>query len=98
MNLQSPENTGDKCLTNLNPSQQKALIGLLNAERSHVLNWWACLNEMRINKQLPEWARSGPFGGHADYDAWAEDRKALNLALFGQCDIPYDQQRPAPTL
>ena len=98
MNLQAPENTGDKCLTNLNPSQRKALIGLLDAERSHALNWWTCLNELRVNKQLPQRAKPGPFGSHADYDAWAEDRKTLNRALFGQSNIPCDQQRQVPTL
>jgi hypothetical protein len=71
-------------IIDLTHEQQKTLARLLDAERRHVLNWWTCLNELRIHKQLPEWARSGPFGRHADYNAWAEDRKALNRALFGQ--------------
>lgn len=82
------------CLVRLDPAQREAIAALLDAERKHVSSWWACLNELRLHKELPEWASSGPFGKHADYDAWAEDRKALNRALFGR-DLIQGQQ-PAP--
>lgn len=82
------------CLVRLDPAQRKAVAALLDAERKRASSWWACLNELRLSKELPEWASAGPFGKHADYDAWAEDQKALNLALFGQELIQV--QKPAP--
>lgn len=86
--------TANDCLVRLDPAQREAIAALLDAERKHVSSWWACLNELRLHKELPEWASSGPFGKRADYDAWAEDRKALNRALFGR-DLIQGQQ-PAP--
>lgn len=82
------------CLVRLDPAQREAIAALLDAERKHVSSWWACLNELRLHKELPEWASSWPFGKHANYDAWAADRKALNRALFGR-DLIQGQQ-PAP--
>lgn len=74
-------------LSVLNDEQRKALKMLLEAERHHASNWWTYLNEMRLSGELPDWVKSQDIGTHPDYDRFDNDRKLLNLALFGSPDL-----------
>ena len=74
-------------LAGLTTEQQEAVKALLNTERQHASRWWTYLNEMRFSGDLPSWVKDQDVGTHPDYDRWDNDRKMLNLALFGTQDL-----------
>ncbi|WP_162996107.1 hypothetical protein [Pseudomonas putida] len=70
-------------LGDFTPAQRQVVAGLLLAERSHASKWWTFLSELRLNGQLPEWAKTQEVGRHADYDRWELDCQATNRELLG---------------
>lgn len=64
------------------PAQLAVVIGLLKAERQHASRWWTFLNELRLHRQLPEWAAKQAVGRHVDYDSWHADCCTTNRELL----------------
>lgn len=56
----------------LTGAQRALLAELIVAEQRHASRWWTHLNEMRLRKELPEWANTVGAGSHPEYDLWCE--------------------------
>ena len=59
------------------------LVNLLLIEREHNAQWWAVLNELRTNRQLPEWLTVRTAGTAADHDNYLAAQCKTNRAIFG---------------
>ena len=59
------------------------LANLLLAEREHNTIWWAVLNEMLTNRELPRWLATRCVGTAADGDSYHAAQRATNMAIFG---------------
>ncbi|VVO30728.1 hypothetical protein [Pseudomonas fluorescens] len=70
-------------IVTMTQEQKFAVAALIVAERAHASRWWSYLNELRCRRELPEWVAKQSAGNHPDYDLWADDCKATNLALLG---------------
>lgn len=67
--------------------ERDELIDALEAERSHAVNWWTFLNEMRCRGELPDWVRKQLVGSHPDMDRFQAAQGVVNTALFGAAQI-----------
>lgn len=82
-------------IVTMTQEQKFAVAALIVAERDHASRWWSLLNEMRVGRELPEWVAKQPAGNSPDYDLWADNCKATNLALFGVAGHLSDPSRIA---
>jgi hypothetical protein len=59
------------------------LASMLLAERDHSSLWWTALNEMRTNRELPQWLAHRDVGTAADSDRYSAAQRSTNMAIFG---------------
>lgn len=80
-----PVTAGEAQLVAPKDSSIETVESLLAAERKIATSWWTILNEMRLHKQLPDWAMKmdGPVGSHAQMDILEELRRKTDVALSG---------------
>ncbi|MCS3471246.1 hypothetical protein M2401_005008 [Pseudomonas sp. JUb42] len=63
------------------------LLPKLFAERKHHSLWWAVLNEMLRNRELPEWLKRQDIGTAADFERYDMAKRDTNLVLFGTSQL-----------
>lgn len=63
------------------------IVSLMLAEREHHSLWWSALNEMLLNRELPDWVMRLGVGGSADFERYDAAKSATNMILFGTTQV-----------